>query len=354
MPTPETIEIDSLIAPIPGDNPAGGPIPFALKERLDQARKEINPNDFDPRDPLRPADAKVADWGSIITLTSEGLTNTSKDLLLVARLIEALTKLRGFTGLRDGVRLARRLVEDAWDRLRPEIEEPDDLEVRASPFHWLDDADRGARFPSAIRSIPFLIDSVGPVSWIDWSQSRSASAGNRAEEIEKAVAAASRDDCQTTADNLDEVIAELQTLLGLLNDKMGSTAPSLTQVRQAVFECRTLAHQMLDRKGPAAAIADHAEEPGSESSGATGGGGGASTGGSISKAVTNRAQAYQRLVEVADALQALEPHSPIPYIVRRAVELGQLPFPDLIKALITDQAVLVDLSRNLGIKELEE
>ena len=56
---------------------------------------------------------------------------------------------------------------------------------------------------------------------------------------------------------------------------------------------------------------------------------------------------------MADALGKLEPHSPIPHIIHRAIALGQLSFPELMKELITDMAVLDEMSRNLGIKELQ-
>ncbi len=50
-------------------------------------------------------------------------------------------------------------------------------------------------------------------------------------------------------------------------------------------------------------------------------------------------------------LRELEPHSPIPYLIQRAVELGSLPFPQLINALIRDDSILTELRREFGIKE---
>jgi hypothetical protein len=50
-------------------------------------------------------------------------------------------------------------------------------------------------------------------------------------------------------------------------------------------------------------------------------------------------------------LQQIEPHSPIPYLVKRAVELGALPFPRLIQQLIRDGNVLTELKREMGIKD---
>ena len=55
--------------------------------------------------------------------------------------------------------------------------------------------------------------------------------------------------------------------------------------------------------------------------------------------------------EAAAKLQQIEPHSPIPYLLNCAVELGSQPFPDLMKSLILNADVLKVLNRELGIKE---
>jgi len=67
----------------------------------------------------------AVDWVQVATLGKKLLGSKSKDLLLAARLLEALLKVHGFGGLRDGLLLMRRLIEDAWDRLNPPIEEGD-------------------------------------------------------------------------------------------------------------------------------------------------------------------------------------------------------------------------------------
>src|SRR4051794_31189311 len=54
MSTPALIDFETLLAPIPGDDPAGKAVPFATREIFDKARKEINPDAFAPDDPLRP------------------------------------------------------------------------------------------------------------------------------------------------------------------------------------------------------------------------------------------------------------------------------------------------------------
>jgi type VI secretion system protein ImpA len=348
MPSPSVLDFDALLAPIPGDDPSGGPIAFTLRQKLDLARKDVRPEDFDPKDPLRPAEARPADWPGIVALTSEALAHSSKDLLLVARLIEGATSLHGFAGLRDGLRLARRLSEEAWDRLRPRIEEPDDLEARAAAFHWLDDSGRGALFPVRVRGLPIFKGPTAPISWSDWKLAADGRGKVTVEDFAKAVRAAPRQDCQIIADDLDEVIDEFQKLLATLNEKMGQVSPGMTQLRQAVLDCQKLAHDILGEKGAAPAEAEAEGTEGPEA-GESGDGKGGS---SLAGAIRNRAQAYQKLNEIADALATLEPHSPIPFVIRRAIALGQLSFPELMKELIADATVLGDMSRNLGIKEL--
>lgn len=47
----------------------------------------------------------------------------------------------------------------------------------------------------------------------------------------------------------------------------------------------------------------------------------------------------------------MEPHSPVPYLILKAVEWGSLPFPQLIRALVHDENIIVEMNREPGIKE---
>jgi type VI secretion system protein ImpA len=72
---------------------------------------------------------------------------------------------------------------------------------------------------------------------------------------------------------------------------------------------------------------------------------------SRTRPVSSREDAYRQLAAAANVLRQLEPHSPIPYLIQRAVELGRLPFPQLIRELVRDANVIAELDRELGIKE---
>jgi type VI secretion system protein ImpA len=339
MSSPAILDFNALIAPIPGANPAGnGSLPFELREKLEESRKEVNPDDYAPNDPTRPDKPKKADWAGIQRLAQEALTKTSKDLLVAARMTEALTKLHGFAGLRDGLRLLRELVEKCWDRLNPTIDDGD-LEVRAGPFYWLDDADRGALFPYTIRTAPLVSADGKHYGWHAWRQSQDGKGPATREDIEKAIVAAPLPQCESVAADVTQSLEELNKLAQVLAAKMGPAAPGLTGMRQAIQECHELIQQIVKRKRPAAPVA---EIPGGKTDAAATG---------AAKTGATRAQIYHQLSQAANALRELEPHSPIPYLIQRAVELGAMPFPELIKELVRDAKIVGDLNRELGIKE---
>ncbi len=365
--TPPLLDLDALLVPIAGERSAGRSVPFELRQKLDDARKEIDPASFSPNDPMRPTEYVRADWPLIIKLSQQILTTSSKDLLVAARLTEALTKHHGFAGVRDGIALARRLVEEAWDRILPLIEEEEDIEVRGSSFYWLDEPDRGARFPSTLRMVPLVRNEAQTFSWLAWRQLQSAPAENAEamrEPFEKAVQQTPRETCQNAVDDIRAALESLNAVKAILDQKMGTLAPGLSGMREALADCLALAEQILAKKGPDPAVAA-AEKAAAEMSAATlaaseelaaptaAVGSAASTVATVKAGPPTREQVYQQIAQAGESLRKLEPHSPIPYLLERAVELGALPFPELMKALVRDAQVLAGMSRELGIKELE-
>ena len=57
----------------------------------------------------------------------------------------------------------------------------------------------------------------------------------------------------------------------------------------------------------------------------------------------------RRLNEIADFFHRTEPHSPISYIVQRAVKWGNMPLELWLQDVIKDETVLYSLRQTLGI-----
>jgi type VI secretion system protein ImpA len=335
------LDFATLLAPVSQESPAGEPVPYAVREKLEECRREESPDDYAPDDPTRPQQATRADWPGIVKLTTETLTSSSKDLQTAARLTEALVKLHGFAGLRDGLRLLRQLVAECWDRLFPFIEDGD-VEVRAGPFIWLDDPDRGARFPNAVRAAPLISAKGKAYGWLDWHRSQNGKGAVSRGEFEKVAADTPLEYCQQVAAEMSASLDELNSLTQKLTELMGQSAPGLTGIRQALEDSHRLLQQILQRKRPLSqGEPDKGNVWTSDSADSSAG------------PAASRDEAYRQLAHAAAVLRRLEPHSPIPYLVERAVKLGSLSFPDLIRELVRDMNVLGELNRELGIGNTE-
>jgi type VI secretion system protein ImpA len=358
--TARFLDLDELLAPVPGDDPAGDPGTYlAVRSEFEQARKEIDPSQYDEADKMRPKEYRPADWPKIVRDGSKLLAEKSKDLRIACWVAEAITRREGdrwpqqvgqpttgFAGLADGLALLRRMVEEAWDRVLPPLD-PDDLDYRAGPFNWLAEAKAGAWFPATIRGLPLLSGADGTVCYRDWFSDK--------EDVKarcgKVFAAASRVQCKSVFDDLDRAVTELQGLYAALKEKMGPAAPGLIDLRSAVADCHKLAESFVQEKGePAAEAGDDvtASDPtgGTPTAGPSGSGGP----GSVGQAVASRDGAYRMLQQAADLLEKLEPHSPIPYLVRRAVALKDKKFHELVRAFLRDTSI-EPLERELGIEE---
>jgi type VI secretion system protein ImpA len=126
-------------------------------------------------------------------------------------------------------------------------------------------------------------------------------------------------------------------------------------LREALEEVRSLADRMATTTDGAALPASGDGTGDAEGSG----GGSQQRGGAIGSfqvnlsGVSTREEAYRLIGQVADALARIEPHSPIPDLLHRAIELGRMPFRRLIKELIRDGTNLSQVYREFGIKEEE-
>lgn len=346
-------EFDDLLSEIPGDNPAGQPLDYVIKTRLDDDRKEIDPSLYDENDPQRPEEPKYADWEHIVELASQTLISQTKDLNLAVRLVEALTRLQGFPGLAQSLSFLLQYVRRCWEYTYPLLESEEDFETRAGPFNWLAEAERGSRFPTTLRMLPIVVTYNGRASVLDWMNSRKPDAKISFDDINQMM---SEMDPQAAEDNLHALTESLETISELqstLDDYMGPYSPSLVGLRKAVEECLGIAEGIAKKLRPLG-LSDSESDSGSsenQEAGLT-----SSTGGGIGNwnpqsAVSARNAIYAQLRQTAELLIQLEPHSPIPYLIRKAVELGELTYPQLMSRLVEDPTVLMQIRKELGLPE---
>jgi len=251
MPSPPTLDIAELLAPIPGENPAGQSVRY---DGTHDAIKEARRAD----DSLAQGDwvyqVKVADWPAVIEMATEALTTKSKDLQVTVWLVEALVKQHGFAGLRDGLRLLRELQERFWPSLYPAVED-EDLEPRVAPLAWLNE-----RLPPSIRDVPLTQSRDGQnYPWWRWEESRAVDDQGRrdqgalaaaladgkitGEQFDKAVESTSTAFYKTLFEDLNQTWEEYERLDRVVEEKFGREAPSLLELQQAIAGCRMLSER---------------------------------------------------------------------------------------------------------------
>ncbi len=157
-------DLDAILAPIPGDNPAGEDLRYTdVYERIKEARRAddtLNQGDWQ-------REVKQSDWGTVVDVASVALSTRTKDIQIAVWLIEGLIKKQGFAGLNAGLTILDSFIRDFWDHVYP-LAEDGDLEYRTGPLELLND-----KVALTIREIPLTDEKVSEAfSWNKWQESR--------------------------------------------------------------------------------------------------------------------------------------------------------------------------------------
>ncbi|MEJ7712171.1 MAG: type VI secretion system protein TssA [Pyrinomonadaceae bacterium] len=369
---PAVIDVEALLAPIPGDKPSGEETRYSgLYDEVREARRAedtLEQGDW-KREP------KVADWPHVKRSTLDALENRTKDLQICAWLTEALARLDGFPGLRDGLKVMNGLHERFWESVYPEIE-GDDLEGRANTLSGFDRAVAEALKSVAITGAPGLAD----VSYLQFEDSKQFDIPENLDSLDSdtieranALKARAQKEGRTTSEDwrkakaasrrafyeethllLNECWAEYLALDRVMDEKFGRQTPGLGELKKSLDAVRSLVEKTLKEKRvlePDAVVV--MEESVGELSGANGEPSlSVSTGNmasSLSGPVRSRQEALRRLREVADFFRQTEPHSPVSYLVQRAVKWGEMPLDTWLAEVIKDDNVLSSLRETLGL-----
>ena len=358
MGSPATLDLDRLLAPVSEDNPAGddlradaspGSAYYQLKDLRKAARakeRELGADGSDDRQ--REVPDTRGDWRPILQQAVELLSTRSKDLELVAWLIEAQVRLHGFAGLRDGFRLTLGFVDRYWDSFYPR---EDDTADRVAAFAGLNGQEAEGTLILPIRNVPITeARSLGPfASWhyqqaVSLQQMADAEARERRiaagaatmEMIDKAGLEADAGFLKTQFEDLQECRSAFQELTSRLDALCGAeAAPPSSNIKNELDACM----EAVQHVGKRVIVEDRPQAAG-EASGDAAPSAPVEIAGGV---VTTREQAFQQLLLLADFFRRTEPHSPLSYSIERVVRWGQMPLPELLGEIITED----DARKNL-------
>jgi type VI secretion system protein ImpA len=362
------IDLDALLAPISGDNPAGENLQYSgLHDEIREARRE----DEDLEQGEWQHDRKAADWPRVVSLATEALATRTKDLQIAAWLAEALVKTQGFIGLRDGLRIMRELLERFWDSVYPQNDEGD-LEARANTIAWMD---RPLVVPKAVRDVPITRSITGlRYSCLQWEQSKEFDIPERLDDLDSEGLRRIEESKQRAAEEgkitgeqwrlaknatrrafyeeiypiLSECWDEFEALDRVMDEKFGQHTPGLGLLKRSLDDVRSVVEKLLTEKRilEPDPVGESAGEDEMESSS------GEQQPRSTTGPIHTRQEALRRLAEVANFFRKTEPHSPVSYLVQRAIKWGQMPLETWLEDVIKNDGVLDNLRETLGLTTL--
>ncbi len=359
MASPAILNLAELLSPIAGDLPTGRDLRLDLSSL--SSYQTIKMARYAARDAeknnLYSESSNDADehWRKILTLAPKVLREESKDLEVATWLTEALVRRHGFAGLRDALQLIDGLISQFWDHLYPMPDE-DGIETRVGPFAGLNGTSNEGVLIAPIRRIPLTQGyTPGPFAYYQYQQAldieRSENDSARASKIENLgftftaiEQAVIETDINFFIDSLEDmaVIVDCCRQIEKQLDNLCGTddAPSTRAIIAIVEECQAAINHIAEKKMLAAATAaseleknaaeTSSDAPTIKKAAAD------NTSNTTANALVSREAAFKQLLEISRFLRKTEPHSPVSYMLEKAVRWGNMSLEDLIDELITD------------------
>jgi type VI secretion system protein ImpA len=369
---------EKLLAPLQNQKPTGDFLRYdPLYDHIQTAR--LQEDERLPQGIWQRA-VKRADWGLVEELCVSALTTRTKDLQIAAWLTEAWFFRHQVPGLVKGLQLIYALCEQFWPDLYPPLE-AHDPEYRLAPFRWMNEKLREQMLTIILTASS---EPQSPVlTYADWLLAnqglhhKAIIGGGLATPMDKTVLTLTqfkKIQQQTPTPfykdlvhNLEEAIHEmvrieafvaardpsLQGILNLLRQETKKIQDfcqvTLTERAAIVENMPSPAKEPDHLKGP-----DHLKEslpsqeaertpmrpPANKSD---------QPSDQVRKAINSREEAYRMLEEAAEMLARLEPHSPTPYLVRRAIAWGRMSLAEIMQEIIPDRNHLAQVMQLLGL-----
>jgi len=348
------LDVESMVQAIPGEAAAGPSL------HQDHVFRDIRQNrkSEDERLPRRDweGEPRKANWHRVADCCVEALSEQSKDLRLAGWLMEARIQLDGLAALAPGLVLIHSLNARFKEQLHPKPLEGD-YDHQVNFYHWLNES-----ITHVCKQQPLSGDGVSGFGWADWEQ-----AHHNEQLLDKRVVEAVRgqtllrvqtiaeDFSRTDSDTLNHQMASLalaSCAVEFLSEQLGHTPfsdrVSLSNLHQWLDDAAGLVGSELERRGEgdvpvSCESIDGANEsrgiPEVEAQGSE----------MPSGTFRSRQQAYEQLDAAARFLAHVEPHSPVPYLVAKAIEWGQLNAAELYQRVFIEHEGQISISEMMNL-----
>lgn len=355
-----------ILSPIDGDWQTGqdvrlDPSPTSTYQTIKIARNSARAAE---RNSIHDGNTSEADehWRTIKNNAPDLLTNQSKDLEVACWYTEALLRSNGFQGLRDGFLLIHGLIERFWANLYP-LPDEDGMETRVACLAGLNgEGAEGVLIAPIRKTIITEGSSCGPFTYWEYQQALECQKlpdekakqakidklGFSIDSIETAVRESSNEFFENIRGDLIEAIDLFKKTGQLLDEHCGTyDAPPTRTIIEVLEDCLgAISHLGRDKF----LVMDEVpvEQSQDEQSGA-GEGQAAPAQPAAANYLANRDAAFKQLIEISEFFRKTEPHSPVSYVLQKAVKWGHMPLNELIQELIPDSSSRNHYSELTGV-----
>jgi type VI secretion system protein ImpA len=353
--------LESFLDDISATAPTGD---FLFYEDVYAAIKEARRMDEDLPQGLWVHDLKVSDWGKVAALCTQALQKKSKDLQICAWLIESWIFLYGLEGAQYGFDLLDQLSQKYWDKIYPSIEENGDQSFRVSPYIWINEKlSERLKFITVSNPIDAQLHPINFAQYMEakryWGLAKNPSVTVPKDKevllnlFEKNIEKTNRTFFTSLKVQCQSLFDRSEGLEKFLNEKCTKEeAPTFHRFRSILEEIMAFADQILVLKPDLdLPVTPMPLDGGNPSSSIVPMGGLKDIGPKPIdlSSIKNRDEAYQIIRYAADYLEKLDPHSPVPHMLKRAVSWGPMPLKDLLQEIIKEPQVLSEVQHLLGL-----
>ncbi|MDC1427362.1 type VI secretion system protein TssA [Rhodospirillaceae bacterium] len=376
-------DLTVLLEPINADQPGGVSLLYeGIHQEIMEARREDDPN-LPRGDWSRPL--KVSDWQSVISLTTKTLLEKSKDLRVAVMLSEALIHQDGLSGFTSATNFLIKFFDLYWDDMHPLVEEPADLESRMLILEWFSEK---SGFAIKFQHITAPVSGHLAYNLIDWleveklikagpvkltrrqrlgSEQPEDVRGPTIQNFEDSVTATPTTWLRSNTEAIKEALQAIDQLDELIEQKMPNNVPNFRPIKEAMTQMHSKSaelNQIREQAEREIAIENQAVESNrkvdddetkldldlnNHASTVMPTNNGSQQTKPLKTDFASRNEAYDALEEISKYLMATDPHSPTPYLLRKAVSFRDMTFADLLTTLVDDEWHRSNLLKLMGV-----
>lgn len=381
MPTEPVVDIERLVQPISEDTPVGkNPMVDRVDGSAFEQAQDARDQAATMQKQLMEGDPDAApDWQAVVYQSSVALQDEAKDLRLAAWLTEALTYVHGFAGFRDGYTVIQQLIEQYWEDLYPKDDDDDEDPRRTlvAPLTSLTGTEEKGVVLRALRTASLTPTSQTKMTLLDHIQAeqiemiadpdqkrrRLESGAVSLDAFESTLQSSSASFGEELNQDLEAAITTFNRVDDMLSERCGYDeydeliTPPSSDVRNALKQAQELVvrgYRLGDGTDDESTTTGEGEADALSDTANVGSATSASAGTAVPGQINTREDAFKALDKVARFFQKTEPHSPVSYLIDRAIKWGRLPLPELLNEIIADETSLEQVAKLTGVPKLEQ